>query len=530
MKIINLFYFVIFFVLMGGSGGADYGSITLRAGENITLDGGQLWNYTNRGIDSASLGAIGDGTADDTDALQDTIDYAASNNTRAFFTGTEGSNFRITSPLILPSGTSDNIFIDGLSSHTNILVDLDDGEYAFTDNGSFVGGLVIKNLDIVPYGEKYNVCGINISSTVRGLEINNVRVFGLENGIKISGSIWAKTILNNVGCYLSPLNNSTGVIINGNAVYCYGLEVVGYAQGVTWTGSVGGIYGGVISGSPGYAMNESIVFDNAYDIAIHNIWIEEMNETKYGTGLARGIEITDSESIYLDGVHFAAGCLYIHNGTVHMSDSAFYQSNGAGGYGKITVLNGGSLVSENTYFDPASDASYSHSTICTGNISAYDGYDNRPGADGKFSDPTLYDDLIWFWETNGGLVDSSYDAIDFVTGNKSYNVTTSGAYQGIYFNATGLPRNLPCTVTALVKCNTPDANVYITALGSTSTSEDYTGPSQSIKNAGDNWRKISSTLKTTDGRIDAKIISTTNAVFKVDSINVYPGIVDYAPY
>ena len=505
-------------------------SITMDENANITFDGGQLLNYTNRGVDSASLGATGDGVTDDTDALQNCLDYAATNKTRAIITGISGSDFRITDELVLPSGTDNNLVIDGLSSWTNIVADLPAGEYAFTDNGSQVGGLVIQNLDIKPYGTNYDAGGINLSSTLRGVEIRNVRVFGLQHGIKLAGSIYGQTILSGVGCYLSPLNNSTGLEVNGNAVFCYGLEILGYAQGVKWAGTLGCINGGNIAGSPGYAMNESIVFDGANDVTVQNVWIEELNETKYGSCLARAIEVTDSDGIYLSGIHYAAGCLYINSGTVHMADSAFYQNNGAGGCGKITVLQDGWLDAENIYFDSTTTASYGHSTTCTGNISSTDGFDGVHGTTGRFYLPLLNSDLVWLFETNGGLVDLQYDTSDYLTGNKSANVTTTGAYQGIYFNATGLPKNVPCTVVAMAQTNTTDAQIYVTNVAETATSEDYTGPAQSIKNAGDNWRRISATLKTTSGRIDAKIISTTNAVFKVDSINVYPGIVDYAPY
>lgn len=505
-------------------------SITIDEGENITLDGGQIWNYTNRGIDSASLGAIGDGVTDDTAALQNVLDYAAANKTRAIITGISGSDFRITDELVIPSGTDNNLVIDGLSSWTNILADLPAGKFAFTDNGSQVGGLVIQNLDIKPYGTNYDAGGINLSNTLRGAEIRNVRVFGLQNGIKLYGSIYGQTILSGVGCYLSPLNNSTGLEVDGNAVFCYGLEILGYAQGVNWTGTLGCINGGNIAGSPGYVTNESIVFDDAEDITVQNVWIEDLNESKYGTGLARAIEVTNSDNIRLVGTNFAAGCLYIHSGTVHSQGSSFKQGNGDGGYGKITVLDGGWLVSENTLFDPATTASYGHAALSTGNISACSGFDGVHGTTGRFYLPLLNSNLVWIFETNVGMVDLTYDTSDYLTGNKSANITTTGAYQGIYFNATGLPKNTPCTVTAMVKTSTADAQIYITNVAATDTSEDYTGPGQSVKNAGNNWRRISSTLKTTTGRIDARIISTTAAVFKVDSINVYAGVVDYAPY
>lgn len=483
---------------------------------------------TNKsGIYASSCGAVGNGTADDTAALQLTMTYAVANKTRAIFTGISGNNFHITDELIIPSGTVDNIVIDGLSSGCNILADLDFGEFAITDNGSQIGGVVVQNLDVVPYGTNYNGGGIEITSSLRGVELSNVRVYGLQRGINLTGDIWGYTLLKGVGCYLSELSNSTGLVVYGNAVFCYGLEIIGYNQGLRWEGgNLGGIWGGNIAGSDGYTTDEAVVIDNVSNIVIDSVWLEELNETKYGAGKAKAIDITDGNNIRLQNIRFSSGCLYVNGGsTVEMDDNSFYQENGDGGYGKIIVADGGYLSSRNTRFV---SGSFGHATLNQGNISD-DSYTSFGGSSGRFYLPRLDSDLVWIFETNNGLVDLQYDTSDFLTGNKSANVTTA-EWQGIYFNATGLPKDLPCTVVAVVKCDTDNAMIYITSVGSTSTSEDYTGPAQSLCNAGDNWRRISSTLRTSNGQIDAKIISNTSAIFKVDSINVYAGVVDYMPY
>lgn len=520
MKIILLL--VAIMLLVAGGAEARYSpGLEIATGESITLAEGHIKNAsTDEYQNIETFGAIGDNSTDCTDAIEAAM---AAGGKILIPPGT----FRC-KKFYLPAGTGDNIIIAGCGPASNLAADLGAGEFLINTN-STVGGIILRDFDIIPYGSDYDCGGIMLDNVTRGATIQNVRVYSLQRAYNLTDSIWSSVRLINCGAYLSPLGNSTGLFTDGGAaIFAVGLEVVGYAQGVYLNNTnLVSIVGGNIAGSPGYTMNESIVISSSNGITVEDVWIEEITTTKYGAGKGRAIEITDSYDVELNGIRFSAGCLYMHSGKGILRNSAFYENNGDAGYGKITVLNGGSLATENVRFDVGS---YGHSVISTGNISASGDPDKPHGSTGRFYLPLLNSNLIWIGETNGGLVDITYDTSDYLTGNKSANVTTLVAYQGIYFNATNLPKNTPCTVTAMVKTGTADAQIYITNVAATDTSEDYTGPGQSVKNAGNNWRRISSTLKTTTGRIDARIISTAAAVFKVDSINVYAGVVDYAPY
>ena len=145
------------------------------------------------------FGAVGDGVADDTAAIQDAIDASAN---LYFPSGT----YLITSQIDVSAGKTIRGYGATLKPGTN-------GMTMMGNNGTFLSSLILEGLEFSDYdGTTTNVSGLTLSNTHIGVVLRDLGFTQLTNGITLSTSYEA--VIENPRAFRTP----NPVIINSGAV------------------------------------------------------------------------------------------------------------------------------------------------------------------------------------------------------------------------------------------------------------------------------------------------------------------------
>lgn len=180
-------------------------------------------------ISVKDFGAVGDGAADDTSAIQLAFDYAASLSHAEVYFPAPASHYKTTSPITADSAVS----IRGDGQHTTIIATgLLSSQYVIDYNcdaadvveNAFIKGLTVRSNNGAPSGFRLK----NISYVT----MKDVRAYGLLHGVYLEGS----------RCFSNTFEELNSYNLTGNTVrFAAGFTGGGHFAfvGCTFTGDVG---------------------------------------------------------------------------------------------------------------------------------------------------------------------------------------------------------------------------------------------------------------------------------------------------
>lgn len=208
--------------------------VTVYDRDNITIAGNPATSVTATYLNVMDHGAVGDGTTDDTAAIQDAINHAGSGT---FYGTTRGGSvffpkgdYKVTSTLTLKPGIH---LIGDSTDGTRIFSYLTTGDvFAFNADSWVTGALpknVLENFSILAKANNTTGAGIHLYGTVgyHSAVVRNVTIWcsrgdslNLQDGVSINNTIGA--VIENVlvreatryGFYLASTNNLLTMLSN----------------------------------------------------------------------------------------------------------------------------------------------------------------------------------------------------------------------------------------------------------------------------------------------------------------------------
>lgn len=265
-------------------------TITIEAGGNLTASLSKVElgiDLNTKFISVKDFGAVGDGTTDDTVALQAALDYVCNNSNTTGFIGpslyVQRGNYRITANLVAPAaganvqplvmfgeGTSGNIQSRIFANNVAVtrILDID-------DNGSSRGGNYIRNLtfDGVAGTADYGIYSERLTDSV----FDRVRITGCSS----AGFYWENGwVVRMVNCDIRS-NTGNGVECNGqgNGFYCAGTHIANNSLvGILLrTGTNTTITGSTLEGNAGAA----IYIRNVEGLSVLSNYFEDNGTTGF---------------------------------------------------------------------------------------------------------------------------------------------------------------------------------------------------------------------------------------------------------
>lgn len=184
-------------------------------------------------VNVKDFGAIGDGTIDDTAAIQAAINYCTNLSNRKqtlyFPANNAATSYKITAPLVIDGRL--NIVGDGVFTTTILAVGFTSGQYI----------LDFDNLaaSVVYYGGVSEITLRSDNSLAVGMRINNlsymlnknIQLYGLLRGIDITGTNCFSNFFEEVTCYSISSYSVYMNAFTGGGQYMF--------SGCTFTGSIG---------------------------------------------------------------------------------------------------------------------------------------------------------------------------------------------------------------------------------------------------------------------------------------------------
>ena len=468
------------------------------------------------------LGAKGDGVTDDTEAFENafTLGY------RNIYIPV--GRYRITRTLEIPSiYATDNIRVYGAGNQSKLLNDVPSGDFMFysaVDNP--IGGFTFEDFDIRAFSQngvvRDDTNGFYIGYATRVNKISNVRIHNLSVGIHIGNKVEGQTALTDIGMYWLRDNEiqSKGLIVEGNTVFGTNIEILGYKQCVTWSGSIGSIKGGNIGGSTGFFSEEAFIIDGAIDVEFSNIWVERLSNDKYGLNLARAIEVFSGEKISFRNMHLATGSIIVHEGEVHVEDTKLW---GGGRTAIVAVEKNAKVLSTN---NTANYYGKDGSLYMEGKIKIIKDFDAiyESSNVGLLDNPILtFEEPLPVSPTNTSLV-SLESSNDFISGENSIRVINTGSQtsQGLIVNAElayTSQKDLTYVFVARVK-SLDGGKLYFRTDGNSNAQLSTVGINRR-SDGSDDFQIITGVINPQDNSVYVNIVGSSD--FIVDSVNVFPG-------
>lgn len=287
MKAIFLFYLVVVFVLMVGSGGADYGPITMREDANITLDGGHIINFsTDLYVNVKEFGAVGDNSTDATASVNAAIASGDGKSITVYF---PDGRYNI-STLVIPE--HGKVILQGSGWHGWYAID---GGSLLVHKSNTTNAAIVWNNTGGAEGDSYLVIrdlGIigDQTSTGHGIYIKNGYNYFIEHCM-VSGFVGANVYLDTCGLGVISQNriyyakNNSTWDVGGAAIYaldCGDWQITGNDIGnaVSDLDQCHGLY---LPGSSGQVIGNKIfnskwgIYTGGGILAIGN-WINDVYE------------------------------------------------------------------------------------------------------------------------------------------------------------------------------------------------------------------------------------------------------------
>lgn len=464
-------------------------------------------------INVLDYGAAGDGTTDDTSAIQSALNTG---KTVYFPDGT----YKITSPLTVSSATRK---IYGNGPKTVIYPYLSAGEVCFDVTVQAVRFEFDNFYFNLPSGEEDDIAAIAFTSATpanRGSVISNIWINGLQKGFVSTAGSYAKlTIQNWHHHYLfANIAGSHSIKIDtvANTVFLSNLDIIGgFEYGVWLAGSVFSVKDFDIAGdSPSYLMGTSVYLDSCSSGSVENGWVEGLIDPG-NPGDQPAIYLNDCVSVSVRNVNVANGSVFFANGIGNTLDSCMFGNTTGGvrtvGFPDFSVHASNQLVS-------GGDAIAWFDSTTYGRLSVT-GFNNKQPKRGYLAQAASVMTTAPT-RTNAGLVTLTADTADYLLGTQSQLVTTTAANQGVQFAFTGLLASTLYTFTCFVKSTTASDEVYAAAVTGSATGN-YPKVTASVQTG---WSMLSFPMVSDgSGNLTVKVVDSQIGSFKIDSAQLWLG-------
>lgn len=463
-------------------------------------------------VNVLDYGAVGDGVADDTVAIQAALNTGS---TVYFPDGT----YKVTAPLAI-SPTTRKIY--GNSAKTVIAPSLAAGEICFNVTAQVqrfeINGFYFN----LPSGAESDITAIQFSSAIqstRGCEIRNIYINGLQRGFKSVSQNFAKLTITNWNHSYLVANTAGAVSIEatdlGNAMFMHDLDIIGgFEFAVKHSGRVISIRDFNISGSGTFKMSTAFFLDNSAVGRIEVGWIEGLvNPGDPGDAVA--INLDNCQAVTVSNVNVANGSIYLTDGIGNVISACEFGNNTGGirtvGFPDYSFNAGYQLAT-------ATDSVAHYPTPTTGRVSVT-GFNNQKPKRGYLAQAASIMTNAPN-RTNAGLVTLSADTADFLTGTQSQLVTVTAGNQGVNFGFTGLLASTLHTFVCFVQ-STAATDVILTSVTTGTRSPEYPQVTQGNQTE---WQMLSlPCVSDASGNLTVRVIDTVVGSFLIDSAQLWLG-------
>jgi hypothetical protein len=503
---------------------------------SVSDGGGAIYKLTNSGVANemdkiavgsliANLingksvkqyGAYGDDSHDDTTVIQ----YVITNNKVVYI---PQGTYKITDELDLVSQR--HIYGDGQMSVLKSYYSSSSVKYilkAASDETS-IQRTIIENLSFGNSDVDKVAGGIYIEYALRGVVLHNLW-FSLSNPIKLGNKTWGIVDVSNIfSTYLptTPSNLAIGLYAEGNTVYGDNLEFIGdFEKGIYLTTvNVVRLTNLNVSGSgDDHLMKNAITVEDTKDVVINTGWFEHVVADSDDIN-TKNINILNSSNVRIINTHLSVSSLYVDGSTdVKLENNRYYRASAG-----LRIMNGSTITCDSIslgFVNYQTRASYTNGDVTVvdiPNISGTNMIDNPLLLNGTTAPIT---------RTNNSSVSFSSDTVNYYSGDKSNQYTTTSNNEGVRLTISSIGK-VGKTYTALfvVRAISNIKNLYFDNTG-INTSSDYPIISKYPKDS--NWYILRYTGKMAEStcRIDLRASledTTQNGVFAVDSIYLFEG-------
>jgi hypothetical protein len=459
------------------------------------------------------FGAVGDGAADDTSAIQTALNTG---KTVYFPDGT----YKITSPLTVSSTTRK---IYGNGPKTVIYPYLTAGDTCFDVTVQAVRFEFDNFYFNLPSGEDDDIAAIAFTSATpanRGNVISNIWINGLQKGFVSTAGSFAKLSIENWHHHYLSANvagsHSIKIDSVANTVFLSNLDIIGgFERGVWLAGSVFDISDFNIAGdSPSYLMGTSVYLDTCSSGAVQNGWVEGLVDPG-NPGDQPAIHLIDCTAVSIRNVNVANGSVYFDNGIGNTLEACMFGNTTGGvrtvGFPEFSVFANNQLVQ-------GGDAIAWFDTETFGQITVI-GYTNQQPKRGYLAQSSSVMTTAPT-RTNAGLVTLTANTTDYLLGTQSQLVTTTAANQGVQFAFTGLLASTLYTFTCFVK-STASSDKTTLSVVTGAASGSYPKVTANVQTT---WNKLSlPALSDVSGNLTLKVTDSQIGSFKIDCAQLWLG-------
>jgi hypothetical protein len=180
-------------------------------------------------ISVKDFGATGDGTTDDTAAIQAAINAARTNNAAVYFPPNDASQFyKITSPLVCNGPIS--IIGAGPQAVTIWAQGFSPGQFILKFNNAFGSNYFFDICGITLRSNNQSPNGIRLNDTSY-CTVSNVQLYNVSNGVVITGTTCFSNFFDNLVCYLVANKSVSFENFSGGGHYSF--------SNCTFTGDLG---------------------------------------------------------------------------------------------------------------------------------------------------------------------------------------------------------------------------------------------------------------------------------------------------
>jgi hypothetical protein len=462
-------------------------------------------------INVLDYGAVGDGTNDDTSAIQ----LALNTGKTVYF---PDGTYKITDTLTVNSGTRK---IYGNGNKTVIAPYLSAGKSCFDLTVQAVRFEMDGFYFNLPSGEQSDVLAIKFSSATpanRGNTIRNIWIQGLQKGFT-AGDTFARITIQSWNHSFLETNTVGAISINlpnlSNTTFMKDVDIIGgFEYGIFHFGRVFSIRDFNIAGTGTFLMGTSIYVNGSAVGQIETGWIEKLINPG-DPGDQPAIYLNAAQAVSINNVNVANGSIYLEDGIGNTINACQFGNNTGG---IRTVGFPDYSVNASNQLPLGGDAIAFYRESATGRISVT-GYNNEKPKRGYLvqaasvmtTAPT---------RTNAGLVTLTADTADFLTGTQSQLVTTTATNQGVQFAFAGLIVGQVYTFTCFTKSTTASDVVSLsTSVGSRSGS--YPQVNTGLQT---DWQMLSvPAIPDGSGNLTVRVRDAIAGSFKIDSAQLWLG-------
>jgi hypothetical protein len=472
------------------------------------------------------FGALGDGSTDDSAAIQAAFDDVSDGGIY-FPTGVYEVNTQIT---IADAATID-VFGDGYGSQIRVYLN----DFAFSHAGAAaLGRTSFRNMSFESDEGTYAAGGIELLFTTTGITFENLWFLDVKFPLKLYKT-WGNAHLSNINARMADTEvaGSIGIdigdtgAVSSNAVFIRGVSIVGgYVNGVkAEQGAVLHLQDFNISGTGSIEMTKGVELIDYDRVTVQNGWIEGILQPTATNGEGEAIVVTDCDQVEVNNVNIAVGSVYLDNSTVEANRIKFAQASGG-----WSVTNEAKLVTSDIQDDTTERGAMSNSVTGTD----YDGLwidkvSNEQGCAAVNAEPVVTPisgnkDVA---PSNVSFSTLSRDTSIWLSGGGSIKAVVTQAWHGYTFTFAGIKANTEYTFIVKAYLASGGSATFLNLTTGANTSYNGSQPQRLRTYTTDAWANIHASFQSSTTTITINLSVNDSGTAYVDSYALLRGTANY---